>query len=48
MLTHLYRVKDRHDRAVDHLNNSDKYNWRKWSVVGGIVVLLYLIVASFT
>lgn len=44
MEPHLRFVKDRHDRAVDYLNNGDKRRRiRRYLIAGAIVVLFALI-----
>lgn len=40
--------KNRHDRAVDHLNNVDKYRRRKQWIAGSLIVLVYIIVEILT
>lgn len=45
---HLYRVKDRHDRAIDYLNNSEAYSKRRLRRGVAVFIVLFTIIQLLT
>ena len=48
MEAHNYRVKDRHDRAVDYINDPEKYSRNRRMMIVAIILLLYTAVELLT
>jgi hypothetical protein len=48
MLPHMYRVKYRHDRAVDYLNNDKKRKSLVRYIIAGVIILVFALIQFLT